>query len=110
MLQFEQYGFDEEINVILQPRGKFIDPDAKLGSQVIKNVRFSNILFVPAEMDILVTYAPLRVLPETPTKESYMGRFRMRAWYQQFVLDSHKKDKRVTVIVRPGQKVKKPSK
>jgi hypothetical protein len=38
-LQVEQYGFDEYINVVVQPRGKF-DSVSK-GAKVFENIKFS---------------------------------------------------------------------
>ena len=75
----EQYGFDEYINIAVQPRGKFID--IKEGAKAFENVVFGQTILVPAESDILVQFAPARMLPSSTAKEHYMGRMRMRTWH-----------------------------
>lgn len=51
-VQVEQYGFDEYINVVVQPRGKF--EAVSKGARVFENVKFSTIFYIPAEDDILI--------------------------------------------------------
>ena len=85
-MQVEQYGFDEEVNVMVQPKAGFVDyPSTGIESEtkyrVYQNVKFSQKLYLPAESDVLVSFAPVRNLPENAVGLSYMGRFRLRCWY-----------------------------
>ena len=71
MLQTEQSGFDESINIIVQPKknGKTKFTDYKKGqnntidSMVFENVPFSKAFFIPAEYEVLISFAPVRNLP-----------------------------------------------
>jgi len=85
MLQIEQYGFDEEVSVIVQPRLKFIDysktQNKTIESRVYPNLVFGTKLYIPAHLDVLVSFAPVSNLPSNPVGLSYMGRFKLRTWY-----------------------------
>jgi len=48
---------------------------------VFENVKFGHAFFVPADRDILISFAPVRVLDSTAAKQSNMGRLRIRTWY-----------------------------
>jgi hypothetical protein len=65
-LETEQYGFDDNVIVIVQPRGKYYpfnfrsqtnNPDKM--SKVFK-AQFGRKFLIPAEYDILIDFAPIR--------------------------------------------------
>lgn len=51
-LQTEGYGFDEYINVVVQPRGKFMSESK--GAKVFENVKWLHKIYVPATDDVLI--------------------------------------------------------
>ena len=91
MLQVEQYGFDESVNVMVQPRGKFIDykegQASSVESAVFENVKYGHVFFVPADRDIMISFVPVKVYASTSDKQSPMGRLRIQTWYQNWVTD-----------------------
>lgn len=87
MVQIEQYGFDEEVSIIVQPKNAFFDigkgPDNKIVST--HQVTFGDRFFVPAEeYQILVNFKPVDFYQDDEKKEkSYMGRLKLRSQYVQ---------------------------
>jgi hypothetical protein len=66
MVQVEQYGFDDDVAVIVQPRGKFygLDDsriDQKKDIVAINQATFGEQFFVPSDHDILINFKPIRV-------------------------------------------------
>lgn len=59
----EQIGFDEEVYVIIQPRGQFYDFSiSNPVNDVTKIYRayFGRKFLIPAEFDVLISFAPIR--------------------------------------------------
>ena len=76
----ETFGFDESVNIIVQPKkanGKtqFTDyvegQDKTIDSMVFENVPFSKAFFIPAEYEVLILFAPVRNLPSNALGKSY---------------------------------------
>ena len=110
MVEVEQYGFDEYVNIIVQPRGKFVNyvpTKSAEGVKVFENVKFGTILFAPAESNIFVQYAPAYNTDKTSKKENYMGRFRMRAKYEQYITEEYRKASNVQIVERADYAAKK---
>lgn len=71
MVQTEQNGFDESVNIIIQPKNNnktvftnyVKDQDKTIDSMVYENVPFSKRFFIPAEYEVLISFAPVRNLP-----------------------------------------------
>lgn len=66
-VQIEQYGFDEDVIVMVQPHRMFVDHknnSATNSSTKIYKSRYGNVFFIPAENDVLVTFEPIRNLPD----------------------------------------------
>ena len=107
MVQVEQYGFDEEVSVIIQPRFEFYDVSSELipdGQIVAVNqAAFGERFLVPADHDILINFAPTSVYPERRVKKSYMGRFKLRAWYQDKVTEEDKANRKAIIYWKAGQ-------
>ena len=60
-MQIEQKHFDEEVFIILQPKGFFKDwGDTSKGNVAVIKVSFSTKYFVPTSHDILVKFAPIK--------------------------------------------------
>ena len=55
-------GFDEEVDFILQPKGKYLDvPKINLyGAPNLIRINSSAKLYIPIEYDIYIAYAPLK--------------------------------------------------
>ena len=69
MIQIEQYGFDEEVEMIVQPFEQFIDYNLTKINQNsnqyhylprLYSVKFSKKYFIPAENPILINFKPVR--------------------------------------------------
>ena len=108
MVQTETLGFDESVNIIIQPKvnGKtvFTDyatgQDKQIDSMVFENIPFSKAFFIPAEYEVLILFAPVRNLPSNKIQQSYMGRFRFRTWYQQYIGIGDKTDSNKVIVYR----------
>jgi len=61
-VQLEQYGFDEDVFVIIQPEGKFENYKASSSSSTTKvyKSRFGKKFYIPADQDVLLMFAPVR--------------------------------------------------
>lgn len=63
-LQVEQYGFDEEVLLIVQEHGKF--RDYQLANNAtdkitrVYKVHFGSRFYIPAEYDLLISFEPLK--------------------------------------------------
>ena len=60
-VELEQYGFDEDVFVIIQPSGQFANYNSASSTttQVYKS-RFGTKFYIPADRDILLMFAPVR--------------------------------------------------
>jgi len=79
MVQTEMYGADESINIIVQKKKMFKDlvpgEDSYALPKIYENAPFSHSYYIPAEYDIYLSFAPLRLLPGASHKDSPMGKF-----------------------------------
>lgn len=82
MLQVEQYGFDEEVFLIVQPHGQYADFSQSNKDQVtqIYKVAFSQRFFIPAEHDLLLAFKPVK---SESNHYSPSGLIKLRAWLQR---------------------------
>ena len=103
MIQTEQLGFDEEINIIVQPKkkGKVDFEDYKVNqapeveTKVYANVKFGQKTFIPADREILISFAPIRNHKNNNIGPSHMGQFRFRTWYQQYIEPNERRQRDV---------------
>jgi len=62
-IESEQYGFDEEMYVIIQPKGQFFDFSIENPVNDITKVYkgyFGRKFLIPAEFDVLIYFAPIK--------------------------------------------------
>ena len=62
-LEGEQYGFDEELYIIVQPQGQFFDFSIENPVNDITKVYkgyFGRKFLIPAEFDVLIYFAPIK--------------------------------------------------
>ena len=69
MVQVEQYGFDDDVAIIVEPRDKFYSlEDSRIDRAkeivAINQASFGEQFFAPADHDILVNFKPVRVHPD----------------------------------------------
>lgn len=96
MVQIEPYFFDEEVFMILQPRGKFLDWDAKPESDVqVISVSFSQKYYIPVTHDILIRFSPIK---DREDKISQAGLIKVRARLQTEITSMEKADPNSKVI------------
>ena len=100
----ESYGFDKNVVVIVQPRGKFLDFNWR--SQTSNPDRMTKVFLsqygrkyiIPAEYDIYIDFAPIKYSPEgqAPLAE---GKFQFLAKWIPSTTD-YENDDTVTIIKR----------
>jgi len=102
MLQVEQYGFDDEVFLIVQRHERF--DDFSLGNQdgvtKIYKVNFSNQFYIPAEYDLLLSFRPVRRANRVKSKS---GKIKLRTWLQDNVGADEFRKNNVRVQARPSQ-------
>lgn len=89
VVQTEQYGFDETVTVMGQPKLNPLVPAKTYLADVVGDqnpvyqAKFSQKFYVDAsKYDVLVSFYPNAVYDTNPIKENYMGKFRIRAkWF-----------------------------
>ena len=101
----ENYGFDNDVFVIMQPKGKFIDynfrsqtnnPDKYV--KVFKS-RFGRKFLFPAEYDIFIDFAPISYLKNTNQQPINPGKFQYRATHVA-TTDDYENDETVEIVRR----------
>lgn len=84
MLQMEQYGFDEDVIVMVQPFEKFedhyINTDLTKSSRIYRSI-FGTKFYLPAESEVLILFAPVRNKEGSTRGQSLSGKLKLRTWY-----------------------------
>jgi len=88
----------------LQPRREYIDYQT---DELIYKSEFGKKYFVPAEMDILVDFAPIRNSPSNNVGQSMSGKLRLRSWYQSSLGKSDFEDPSAVIHLREGESMPK---
>ena len=82
MVRPEMYGFDEQVDVIIQEKEKYVDVDKthdKYTLPKLYTASFSHRYYIPAEYAVYIAYAPIKNNESRTYKKSPMGKFRVRA-------------------------------
>ena len=97
-----QHGFDEEVWVIVQPRGEFYDYSSthpkNLVTKVYKAVLGRKFL-IPAELDVLILFSPLR--KDGSNARTSNGSFKIKTKYETVIPQHLKDDEDVKIQWRP---------
>ena len=112
MIQIEQYGFDEDVELIIQPYQQFLDyNETKIKEKTDKDeyhylprifkVQFSRKYFIPAENLILINFKPVRNANDRKLV-SPMGLIKYRLWYQETINLTDKLDRKNQIVYRKG--------
>ena len=105
-LTIEQYGFDEDVYVIVMPYLKFVDNTHNFDhseSKVFKSKFGSNYL-IPAENDILISFAPVAKTNSTELATSPTGKIRLKAQYQLNATEEQWYDGYTIIAFREGER------
>jgi len=62
--------------------------------------RFGNIFYIPAEKDVLISFAPVKNIDDNVGIISMSGKIRLRTWYQPEFNETTRNDPAVTVVPR----------
>jgi len=61
---------------------------------------FGQKFFIPAEHDVLISYAPIRNKADNYVGLSVMGKIRLRTWYQESLTEGDQLDPYATTVPR----------
>lgn len=108
-LETEQYGFDDDVWVIVQPRGKYYSfnfqsqtNNPEKMSKVFK-AYFGRKFLIPSEYDILLDFAPIKynkVNLEAGYQPQPGGSFRFRAKYVTEITQADRDDDTMEIVER----------
>ena len=101
-IESEQYGFDEEMYVIIQPKGQFFDFSIENPVNDITKVYkgyFGRKFLIPAEFDVLIYFAPIKY--NSKKQATLNGKFRFRTIHQIAPTFEQLEDENLEIIERP---------
>lgn len=93
-IEGEQYGFDEEVFVFVQPKGQWVDYSSRSPVNDITTIYkayFGRKFLIPAEYDVMVSFAPIRWERGSENALSGLtvseGGYRMRIMHQMEITE-----------------------
>lgn len=105
LLIAENYGFDRNVYIIVQPKGKFLDFNFRSQTnnpeKMTKVFRssFGRKYLIPAEYDIFIDFAPISYEPGIAQAQINPGKFQYRATHQADT-SAYENDDTVTIVNR----------
>jgi hypothetical protein len=105
-LAAENFGFDNNIWIIVQPRGKWLDFNARSQTQdpekmtkVFKSV-FGRKYVIPAEYDVFIDFAPISYAKGSTQTPINPGKFDFMAYWMASIPDEMTTDETITIVKR----------